>query len=159
MGWDWHKPSLLSVPGPGPWVYLSLGDHQLRSLYLLFFFLWLFQAAPWPMEVPRLGVKSELYLPVYATATAMQDPSCICDLHWSSRQCRILNPMSEARDRTRVLKDTNRFCYLCAMMGTPFFTPLTILKRRNSVVKGERERVGRSGSLELIDANYYIWSG
>ena len=29
------------------------------------------------MEVPRLGVKSGLQLPVYATATAMLDPTCI----------------------------------------------------------------------------------
>ena len=33
------------------------------------------------MGVPRLGVKSELQLLVYATATAMWDPSRICDLH------------------------------------------------------------------------------
>ena len=31
------------------------------------------------MEVPRLGVKSELRLPAYATATAMWDPSRICE--------------------------------------------------------------------------------
>ena len=29
------------------------------------------------MEVPRLGVKSELKLPAYTTATAMQDLSCV----------------------------------------------------------------------------------
>ena len=29
------------------------------------------------MEVPRLGVQSELQLPAYTTATATQDPSCI----------------------------------------------------------------------------------
>ena len=29
------------------------------------------------MEVPRLRVKSELQMPVYSTATAMRDPSCI----------------------------------------------------------------------------------
>ena len=33
------------------------------------------------MEVPRLGVKSELQLLVYITATATQDLSHICDLH------------------------------------------------------------------------------
>ena len=55
------------------------------------------------MEVPGLGVKSELWLPAYTTATAMWDPSCICDLHHSSGQLRILNPLSEARDRTCVL--------------------------------------------------------
>ena len=36
---------------------------------------------PRHMEVPRLGVKSELQLPVYATDTAMQDLSHVCDLH------------------------------------------------------------------------------
>ena len=38
------------------------------------------------MEVPRLGVKSELQLPAYTTAPEMPDPSHICDLHHSSRQ-------------------------------------------------------------------------
>ena len=49
------------------------------------------------MEVPRLGVESEIQMLVYTTATATQDPSCICELHHSSWQCRILNPLSEAR--------------------------------------------------------------
>ena len=57
------------------------------------------------MEVLRLGVQSELQLLVSATATAMQDPSHICDLHHSSRQRQILNPPSEARDRTCILMD------------------------------------------------------
>ena len=34
----------------------------------------------------------------HTTATAMRDPSRICDLHHSSEQCWILNPLSEARD-------------------------------------------------------------
>ena len=38
----------------------------------------------WHMEVPRLGVKSELQLLTYITATAMPDPSHVCDLHHSS---------------------------------------------------------------------------
>ena len=32
------------------------------------------------MEVPRLGVESELQLPAYTTATAMPDPSNVWDL-------------------------------------------------------------------------------
>ena len=49
------------------------------------------------MEVPRLGVESELQLPTYATATATAtlDPSHLCDLLHSSQQ--RLNPLSEAR--------------------------------------------------------------
>ena len=55
------------------------------------------------MEVPRLEVESELQLMAYAAATAMPDPSHVCDLQHSSRQRRILNPLSEARDQTRNL--------------------------------------------------------
>jgi len=35
---------------------------------------------PWQMDVPRLGVESELQLPAYTTATATQDRSRVCDL-------------------------------------------------------------------------------
>ena len=48
-----------------------------------------------PMEGPRLGIESELQLPAYATATAMQDPSRVCDL-----QCWIVNLLSGARNQT-----------------------------------------------------------
>ena len=58
------------------------------------------------MEVSRLGVKLELQLP--ATATAAWDPSHICNLHHSSWQHGILNPMNKARDRTCILMDTNQ---------------------------------------------------
>ena len=51
-------------------------------------------AAPVAYEVPGLGVELELQLPACTTATAMQDPSYICDLRLSSQQCPILNPLS-----------------------------------------------------------------
>jgi len=60
------------------------------------------------MEVPRLGVEGELQLPAYAAATAMQDPSHICELYHSSRQRRILHPLSKARDRTCNLMDPSQ---------------------------------------------------
>ena len=62
---------------------------------------------PWHREVLRLGVESELQLPAYTTATAMQVLSHICKLHHGSRQCLILNPLGEARDWTRILMDTS----------------------------------------------------
>jgi len=58
------------------------------------------------MEVPRLGVKSELQLQAYATGTAMPDPSRICDLHHSSQKRQILKPPTKARDQTHILTDT-----------------------------------------------------
>ena len=48
------------------------------------------------MEIPRLGVELEPQLLTTATATATLDPSHVCDLYHSSRQYRILNPLSEA---------------------------------------------------------------
>ena len=60
------------------------------------------------MEVPRLEVKWKLLqLLAYTTGTAIaiQDPSCIYDLHHSSWQRQILNPLSEVRDGTCVLMD------------------------------------------------------
>ena len=63
------------------------------------------------MEVPGLGVELELQLPVYTTATAMPDLSRVCNLHHSSWQCRIHDPLSKARDQTQVLMDTSRVCY------------------------------------------------
>ena len=60
------------------------------------------------MEVPGLRVKSELQLPAYTTASATQDPSHICDLHHSSQQCWILNPLTKARDQTCIFMDTSR---------------------------------------------------
>ena len=58
------------------------------------------------MEVPRLGVDSELQLPAYATAMATLDPSCFCNLCCNLQQCWILNPLNEVRDRTHILMDT-----------------------------------------------------
>ena len=69
-------------------------------------------------EVPRIGVNSELQL-AYVRATAMQDPSCDCNLHHSSWQCQILNSLSEARDQTCNLMLPSQICFCCTMMGTP----------------------------------------
>jgi len=57
----------------------------------------------------------------YTTAIAVPDPSCVCNLHHSSKQCQILNPLSKARDRTRVLMDTSQIHFCWAMTGTPGF--------------------------------------
>ena len=71
------------------------------------------------MAVPSLGVKSELQLPAYTTATAMSDPSHICNLHHSSQQFWILNPLSEARDQTHFLMDTSCTCNLLSPRELP----------------------------------------
>ena len=77
------------------------------------------------MEVPRLGFESELQLLAYATATATRDPSFVFDLPHSSRQRRILNALSKARDRNLVLMDTSQIRFCRATMGTPKQTLLS----------------------------------
>ena len=71
------------------------------------------------MDIPRLGVESELQRPAYTTATAMLDPRRVCDLHHSSWQCRILDPLSEAQNPTHILMHTSWIHFHCATTGTP----------------------------------------
>ena len=68
-----------------------------------FIFLWLHLQH---MEVPILWVESKLQLLASPTATAIPDPSHICDPCPSSQQSRILSPLSVARGRTHILVDT-----------------------------------------------------
>jgi len=60
----------------------------MRVLFVVVVVVVVFFLGPnlWHMEVPKL--------PAYATATP--DPSRVCDLHHSSWQHWILNPLSEA---------------------------------------------------------------
>ena len=103
------------------------------SLSPFFFFFCFLGLHKQHMEVPKLGVKLELQLLVKVTATATQDLSLFCGLHHSSQQCQILNPLSKARDQTRVLMDTNRVHYCCATIGTPATT--LILKESRSLTE------------------------
>ena len=48
------------------------------------------------MEVPKLGVESELQLLAYTTDAATPDPNLMCNLHHSSQQHRILHPLNGA---------------------------------------------------------------
>ena len=69
----------------------SYGCWAERYLFFFFFFL--------------LGVKSELQLLAYTAATATPGSEPHLQLHHSSQQRRILNPLSETGDQTRVLMD------------------------------------------------------
>ena len=79
------------------------------------------------MEVPKLGVQSELQLPAYTTATATPDLNHVCDLHHSSQQRRIPNLLSEARDRMHNLMVPSPVRFHCVMIGTPHIYILKLL--------------------------------
>ena len=104
---------------------------------------------PWYMEVPRLGVQSELQLLANTTAKTIPDPSQLCDLHHSSWQCRILNPLSEAMDQTFNLMVPSQIHFPCATTGTPknhflsFFLPFfSLLSRAAPLVYGSSQAWG-----------------
>ena len=79
-----------------------------------------------------------------ATATATPpDLSHICDLHHSSWQCRIFNPLSEARDQTCIFMDTGQVHFCWTTMGTPEHG-IFRKREREREKKGEKER-GREG--------------
>ena len=87
-------------------------------LFCLFVFA-IFWLGPHPrhMEIPKVGVDLELQLPAYPTATAMLDPSCVCDPH----KCWIPDPLREARDRTHNLMGTSWVRNPLSTMGTPMW--------------------------------------
>ena len=102
-------------------IVMQCGNHvdcvyERLFIFFIFVFLSFLGLHPQHMELPRLGVESELQMPAYATA--MQDLSCLHDLHHSSWQCRIQNSLSKARDWTFNLMVTSRICFHCTTMGT-----------------------------------------
>ena len=68
------------------------------------------------LEAPGLGDELELQLLARATATAMPDLSCNCDLHRSSGS---FKPLSEARDQTCIFMDTSLILHLLSHSRTP----------------------------------------
>ena len=58
-------------------------------------------------------VELELQVP------AMQDPSSVYNLHHSSQQGQILDPLSEAKDQTCIFMDTSQVYLPWAKIGIP----------------------------------------
>ena len=91
------------------------------------------------MEVPRLGVKSDLELLADTTPTKSPGPSRICDPHHSSWQHQITDLLSKTRNGTCTLMDTSRICFCCATTGTPSHLPFlpshvnALLERGNPI--------------------------
>ena len=63
-------------------IRCATSDKQFRNFVCIVFSGFL-EPHWWHMEVPRLGVESELQLQAYTTATATRAPSRICKLYHS----------------------------------------------------------------------------
>ena len=102
----WERPGIEPSSSRRLFWVLYWLNHNRNFLYIyLFIYLCLLRLHLQHMGDPRLGIQLELQLLSYATATATLDPSQVFDLHHSSRQCWILNPLSEARDQTCIFMD------------------------------------------------------
>ena len=118
-----HHSSNLSCCNDNAGSFSHQATRELLVLFLFFILFYFVFSGPHlrHMECPRLGVQLGLQLPAYARTTVTPDPSHVCNLHHSSQQCRILNPMSEARDPTCNLMVPSQICFCCAITGTPLF--------------------------------------
>ena len=125
-GWDQSMVKFQRIDKV-PEMYTRFVPMYLFLIFLSFSFIPVFLIYPWCVfwvfvlfcfvflglhqqhtEVLRLGVKSELQQQAYTTATATRDLSGVCNLHHSSWQHRILNPLIEAREQTQVIMDASR---------------------------------------------------
>ena len=70
------------------------------------------------MEVSRLGLNRICSCRPTPQPQQCQIWDASCDLHYRSWQCRILNPLSKAKDWTCILVDTSWVRYYWATMGT-----------------------------------------
>ena len=110
-------------------VFFKYWEDNFSYIFFFFFFCFCFLGPhPQHVEVPGLGVKSELELPVYTRTTATQDLSCVCDLYHSQ----ILNPLSEARNQTHVLMDPSLVHYQWTTTATPPYSLLINIYKHNA---------------------------
>ena len=81
---------------------LNVSTHS-THLFFLFVFLFLFFVFSRATPAAYGGSQGRGRIGAVARATATQDLNCVCDLHHSSQQHQILNPLSKGRDQTRNL--------------------------------------------------------
>ena len=79
--------------------------------YIYIYFFSFLRLNVWHMDVPSLGVKSELQLRAYTHSNAGSKP--VCDPHYSSWQHQVPNPLIEARDQTHILMGASQIRFCC----------------------------------------------
>ena len=111
------------------WATCQNADSQTRPLKILIHCAWglkricfccccfcFWGPFSWHMEVPRPEANQSCSF--WPTTQIQPDPSRVFNLHHSSWQRQILNPLSKVRDWTHILMDTSRAHYSWAIEGT-----------------------------------------
>ena len=126
--------SIVVAPFPVPTDSVQASHILVNTLFWVFFFVFLvfvclfvclffYSSHPNKCEVMSHGGFLFFFraAPVAygCSQPAGQVRAAAAGLHHSSWQHRIPDPLSKARDRTRILKDTSWICLCCATTGTP----------------------------------------
>ena len=98
-----------------------------QSFTLLYYHIFFLRAAlvAYGSSQARGWIRAEAAV-VHTTDIETRDPSCVWDLHHSSWQHCIFNPLIGAKDWTRVLTDISRVHYHWATTGTSVSSRLLI---------------------------------
>ena len=96
-----HSPADTMILSQGGCVRLLTFRTVIYKSCVFFglFYFFLFRATPKAHGHSQARGQIRAAAEAYATTTATPDPSCIFDLHCSSRQCSILNPSHKARNQ------------------------------------------------------------
>ena len=132
-------------------------EYQTSQNSCLFFFVFLGPHVH-QIEVSRLGLKLELQLPAYTIGTATQDPSHICNPYHASQQYWILNPLSKAKDWTRIFMDTSRVCYHWATTETLKFSFKRVSSSDTMKAQGDYFQVAQEGFTEEVVSAMGKWN-
>ena len=118
---------------------LHLANMERPFSFNFFKSLFIFMATPAAYGSSQARGQIETAAVTYATASTKPDPSCICNLHCSLWQCQILNPLSEARDRSNPHphRDNVRSLTCWATTGAPAFKSFDIKRKFNSSLQQE----------------------
>ena len=122
---QWKRDQKKENSDPGKLVHLSLAYGKEREGAFFFFSFnllsFVFSRATLAAHggSQARGLMGAAAASLHHNHTATQDQSLICDLHHSSRQRWILNPLSEPRDQTQNLMFPSRIHFRCTTIGTP----------------------------------------
>ena len=102
-------------------IHCQVENPWLSYLWILFCFALLFRASPvaYGNSQARGRISYRGWPTPGVTATAMPGQIRVCNLHSSSQQHQILNPLSKARDGTCIFMDPSRIHFHWAPTGRP----------------------------------------
>ena len=103
-------------------IYSFIFYFCLRTFIFIYLFIYFYLLFCLLRATPAAHGGSQARGPIGAAVASLHhshsNPSHICNLHHSSWQCQILNPLRKAKDQTRNLMVPRQICFHRAMTRT-----------------------------------------